>query len=259
VLLDLQATVRHALVAGEADAMVPLLIGGRDGRRRLAIHQRQYATSLVTALLDRFPATVWLVGSELVTGAARRFVQLNPPARPCIAEYGEEFPAFVATQTGASEVPYLRQFSELEWHLSRLSLAVDGPALTPADLRASDAEALAGSSVVMQPGLHYAHADWTIDELISLYLADNAPDRFSLQPGDIWLELRGARGELRMNRLTHPVWFFRSALAARGTLGDAAAAALEIDAEFDAGRAFLDLIADGLLVRINAPRVDGAA
>ena len=34
------------------------------------IHQRHYATSLTRALVERFPATVWLVGSELVTRAA---------------------------------------------------------------------------------------------------------------------------------------------------------------------------------------------
>jgi hypothetical protein len=249
-LPDLQAGIRHALVTGEADAIAPLLRGGRDSRLRLAIHQRQYATSLVTALLDRFPATVWLVGSDLVTAAARRFVQLNPPTRPCIAEYGEGFPAFMSSGQLATEVPYLGQFAELEWHLGRLSLAVDGRALTPADLQASDAEALAGSSVVMQPGTHYVRADWAVDELISLYLADNAPDQFSLQLGDVWLELRGARGKLRMNRLTRAVWTFRAALAAWRPLGDAAVEALEIDAAFDPGRAFLDLIADSLLVRI---------
>ena len=37
---------------------------------RLAIHRRHYVASLTRALVERFPATVWLVGSELVTHVA---------------------------------------------------------------------------------------------------------------------------------------------------------------------------------------------
>ena len=112
-LRDLQKSVRDALVRGDGSRVEPVLVGGRDARKRLAIHQRHYHASLVTALLDRFPATVWLVGSVFVTQAAREFVYENPPSKPCIAEYGERFPGFLATRPGASRIPYLRQFGEL--------------------------------------------------------------------------------------------------------------------------------------------------
>ena len=90
---------------GEAETVAPLLVGGNDPRKRLAIHHRHYETSLVTALLDRFPATIWLVGSTFVTETARQFVRRRPPSRPCIAEYGEEFPAFLSAILGAAELP----------------------------------------------------------------------------------------------------------------------------------------------------------
>ena len=78
-LADLQAGIRTAVVEGDMSAVAPLLRGGSDPRKRLAIHHRHYTSSLVTALVDRFPATVWLVGSPLVTDAARAFVQTHPP------------------------------------------------------------------------------------------------------------------------------------------------------------------------------------
>jgi hypothetical protein len=251
-LADLQAGVRDALITGKGAALEPLLLGGADASKRLAIHQRHYAASLVTALLDRFPATVWLVGSALVTDAARQFVRRHPPTRPCIAEYGEEFPDFLASRPGATEIPYIRQFAELEWHLSRLSLAVDAPAVNPAGVSDIDLAALTDARASLQPGVHYQHADWGIDELISLYLSDSAPERFVLQPGDVWLELRGARGELRIGRLVRADFVFRAALACGRSLGDAAISALDIDAGFDAGRSLRDLLDQGLVVMIDA-------
>jgi hypothetical protein len=120
-LPDLQRTLRDALVHGGTVGLESLLVGGRDPNKRLAIHQRHYRVSLIRTLLERFPATVWLVGSPFVTDAAHEFVSARPPSRPCIGEYGEWFPEFLATRPGAEEISYLRQFAELEWHLSRLA------------------------------------------------------------------------------------------------------------------------------------------
>jgi hypothetical protein len=178
-LADLQGGVCRALVTGDASQVESLLLGGADARKRLVIHQRHYTASLVTALLNRFPATVWLVGSELVTDAARRFVRERPPSRPCIAEYGESFPAFLAAHPAVAHLAYLHSFAELEWHLGRLALAVH-----PSD------------------GVQYLRAEWAIDELISLYLSGQEPERFVLDHGDIWLEVRGNRGELQITRLS---------------------------------------------------------
>jgi len=178
-LSDIQAAVRDALVHGNYNAAAPLLSGGAHPEHRLAIHQRHYAASLTHALLDRFPATVWLVGSELVTDAAISFIREQPPSKPCLAEYGEFFPHHLGAHAAASALPYLLQFAELEWHLGRLALATDD-----------------------SPNVHYLHLDWSVDELIGAYLADSAPEAFALRYETVWLEVRGLRGALEMHRLT---------------------------------------------------------
>jgi len=250
-LSDLQRSLRDALVHGGTQGLESLLVGGCDPNKRLAIHQRHYRVSLIRTLLERFPATVWLVGSPFVTDAAHEFVRARPPSRPCIGEYGERFPEFLATRPGAEEISYLRQFAELEWHLSRLALAVDAPCLTIGDLSTSDAAALGNATVTLQPGVLYLHADWAIDELISLYLSDDSRDHFTLQSGDVWLELRGVRGELTMKRLRHAEFLFRAALAAGESVSDAALSALEIETAFEPGLALLELVRDRLVVGIS--------
>jgi hypothetical protein len=178
-LADIQAAVADALLRGDRSAVAPMLSGGAHPEHRLAVHQRHYATSLTRALLDRFPATVWLVGSDLVTDATRSYIRERPPSKPCIAEYGEFFPQHLGAHPAAASLPYLSQFAELEWHLGRLALATDD-----------------------SPNVHYLHLDWSLDELIGVYLADSAPDAFALRHEDVWLELRGVRGTLDMHRLT---------------------------------------------------------
>jgi hypothetical protein len=257
-LAELQTGLRHAVVLGEDSTVLPWLVGGGAARRRLAIHHRHYEASLVTALLDRFPATVWLVGSAFVTEAARRFVRHQPPSRPCIAEYGEDFPVFLSAQRGATELPYLRQFAELEWHLGRLSLAVTLPALSQPDLAAlAPPETLMHVRLAMQPGVHYFRAGWDVDNLIRLYLTDRAPDRFSLRDGDAWVELRGARGDLHMHRLDPATFAFRAALSAGQLLGDAAVAAIDMGPAFDAGAALTTLITDGLVTAVEVHHPGG--
>jgi hypothetical protein len=70
-LPDLQKSVRDILIRAGATGLESVLAGGREPRRRLGIHHRHFQSSLITTLLDRFPATVWLVGSPFVTDAAR--------------------------------------------------------------------------------------------------------------------------------------------------------------------------------------------
>ena len=178
-LADIQAGIRDALVDGNGAAVAPVLLGGSCPAQRLAIHQRHYVAILTRALVERFPATVWLVGSELVTHVATSFIREHPPSRPCVAEYGDEFPRYLGAHPASESLPYLTQFAELEWHLGRLALATD---------ESTNAQ--------------YVHLDWALDELIGFYLTDTAPNEYALRQEDVWLEIRGLRGELRMNRLT---------------------------------------------------------
>jgi hypothetical protein len=248
-LSDLQARVRRAVVHGEMAALEPALRGGHAPAKRLAIHHRHYTTSLVTAIVDRFPATVWLVGGPLVSEAAALFVREYPPARPCIAEYGEHFPRFLSAQPTTRDVPYLGQFAELEWHLGRLSLAVDRAPLS--NLSAVDSRHIAGVRLELQSGVHYAHFNWPVDALISLYLTDCQPDTYTLDVGEVWVELRGRRGELQMQRLTQATCAFRAAIAGGSPLGDAAVAALDVEAEFDVSQALVTLLSEGLVAAID--------
>src|SRR5881392_2136912 len=109
MLNELQSNFRDAVVNGDSRVIAPTLTGGHNPEKRLTIHQRNYQTSLVDALLTKFPATEWLIGTTLLMEAAKRFVKENPPAAPCIAEYGVTFPHLLGQYTEAHGLPYLHE------------------------------------------------------------------------------------------------------------------------------------------------------
>jgi Putative DNA-binding domain len=251
-LLEIQRRMRDAVAADEAArALLPLLAGGRDPAARLAIHRHHYQASLTRALLDKFPAVTWLAGERFATAAAQAFTRAHPPAAPCIAEYGTDYPAFLASRAGAGRLPYLRAFAELERHLGQASIAVDCEPLTIKSLASIDAAELPDHRLTLQGGLRYCAAAWPIDDLIKQYLSGAAPERYAFSPADVHLEIRGSRGEFRIERIPEAELVFRSTIAGGATIGAAAERTLDINATFDPGQALLRLVSTGLVIAID--------
>lgn len=256
-LADVQRGIRRALISGGSSGLEAVLVGGHDPAKRLAIHQRHYRVTLAGSLVGRFPATAWLVGSEFLAAAAEAFVAACPPSRPCIAEYGEAFPAFLGVQPSARAVPYLAQFAALEWHVARVSLAIEHRSVAAGDIQAIAADALAAASLTLQPGVHYLQADWAIDELFSAYMADEAPEQFVLAPGSFGFEVRGARGDFAVNRLGPGELTFRSALASGVPIEGAIHQATVVEPALDVTRALVSLIGSGLVTQVHATAAAG--
>lgn len=248
-LAEAQDAIRDFVVAGNgATSLRGVLIGGGDPLARLAIHRRHYRASMAAALRTRFPATAWLVGERAFAAAADVFVA-SPPAGPCMAEYGTEFPAFLGCRAGIN-APYLQAFATLEWLVGLVSLEVAEPVAT-IDAMARAGEDLTDCRLVLQPGLRYLAADWPVDRLFDVFLADSAPDVYWMGPEPIALQVRGACGAVRVARITPARLAFRAVVADGTPLGQAVGAALAIDPAFDPEGEVAALVAEGLLVSLN--------
>jgi hypothetical protein len=247
-LADLQSDIATAVIEGAVPASAGLLTGGDHPARRFAIHSRHYTASLARSLVERFAATAWLVGSDFVTEAAMRFIREHPPTRPCIAEYGEGFPAYLASRVGM-QLHYIGQFAMVDWHLGRLALAVDAEPLH--SLTTCDPARLADACLSLQPGVEYVALDWPFDELIQFYLSGAAPEQYELRNEAVCLELRGCRGELWFTRLTKGDYEFRRALANGVTLERAADLAMRADESLDPGCALLAILHAGLVIGLS--------
>jgi len=253
-LAEIQLLFRDAVVQGDAqhvDFLASLLVGGRCPEKRLIVHQRNYRQSLVDALLMKFPATGWLLGTRLLTEAAARFIREHPPQAPCIAEFGFEFPDFLSQWPAAAGAPYVREFATLEWYVGKAAIAVSGVPLTLEELSSIPAEVLPETLLELQSGLYYLSASWPVDELMELYLTETVPERFELSPAEVNIEVRGARGEFHFSRLDPAEVTFRKAISAGHSIGDAAESALEVNAGFDPGKGLVELVNAGLIQAIR--------
>jgi hypothetical protein len=247
-LAEVQAQFARALTCG-GEVVAPLM-GGAEPHKRLAIHERNYVTSLLAALCAKYPATIWLAGPDFFAAAAREFVRAQPPSRPCIAEYGEALPAFLASLAPA--LPYLQSFAELEWAAVQTSIAVDRPALQWLEVAAVGVERLLDCRVDLQPGARYLRCAWNVDELLQTYLADAEPEQLVLRAEDICIEMRGARGALAMTRLPAGAHELRAALCAGAPIAAAFERALARDAALDPGATLRDVVEAGLVTALTS-------
>jgi hypothetical protein len=250
-LAELQARLAHAVVQGDFEPIAAVAVGGTDPRMRLEIHRRHYEASLSAALREKFAATAWLVGAEPLAFAARAYVRARPPRSPCIAEYGSDFPAFLAGFEGAPRLPYLESFAELEWAVGQVSIAVDGPPVAWAEVARTGVTGLLDARLELQPGLRYLRSAWRVNDLMTMYLTSSEAETFVLSSAETCIEVRGARGELRIERVDPATFAFRAALTAGRSIGKAAGEALDHDSSFDAGRALQQLVHAGLAIKIH--------
>jgi hypothetical protein len=238
-------------VAGQTGALEPLLAGGGKARTRFDIHCRNYEASLTNALLEKFPASAWLAGTAFLSQAAVQYAHQCPREAPCMAEYGSGFPKFLSESPGAERVPYLRAFAELEWCLGQVAIAVDEPCVPAEAFSAIPAGLLPDLTLSFQLGVRYFDAEWPVDDLIKLYLAETAPEYLSFEPAAVWLEIRGARGEFSLTRLGRGEFLFRQSIRSGDSIATAAECALDADENFDPGAALASLIACGLVTGIG--------
>lgn len=252
-LADSQRSIANAMVHGDATLAPPALTCAGDPRERVAIHLHHYESSLTRTLCDKFPATDWLLGSDVFLPAVGRFIRENPPHKPCLTEYGTQLPPWLAQSEKSMGLVFLESFVQLEWQIGQASIAIDKKPLPWHQVAGAEPDQLMISKLELQPGLHYLQANYNIDELIQLYLNEERPESFQLIESPCWLEVRGSRGAFAVNRISKPEFVLLTKLNSGHCLNDAATDALDADTGFDAGQALRNLVASKKLVSISGP------
>jgi hypothetical protein len=102
-------------ILGDALADDVVISDGLKPAQRVAIYRHHFKSTLREALALTFPVTARLVGESFFNGMADAFTAEYPPSHPCLAEYGGDFSAFIATFEPASSLPYLSDVAMFEW------------------------------------------------------------------------------------------------------------------------------------------------
>jgi len=246
-LRELQRDVRDALL-GEAEATVGEIAGdGVAPAARLAVYRHHVLTSLTAALETTFPVVVRLVDQRFFRYACDGYVRAQPPAGPCLFEYGATFPDFLAAFPPCRHLAYLPDVARLEWAMNVALHAADAGVLTPETARALPAGTLESARLALHPSVTLLASPWPADALW----------RANQPGGDAIVDLDAGAVDLQIWRRGDDVVFrplppaaaaFRRALADGGTLTVAARAALDAEPGADLAALVREVLDDEVLL-----------
>ena len=165
-LRDLQAAFAAHVTAATAPTSWP---------RSRAIRSRPRRGSASIAIMSSrasarrwprpFPRCRRWSATDFFRGLARAFVGHALPVQPVLAEYGADFPAFIAGYEAARDLPYLADVARLDWALNLAFHAPLGGRLKAADLSAFPVERLPSMSIALAAGAVLVSSRYPLDRI----------------------------------------------------------------------------------------------
>jgi hypothetical protein len=131
----------------------------------LSVYANHHQISLSAALATTFPTVTLLVGEGAFRVLASRFLQCQPPVRPCLAEYGADFGAYLDGEMLVKSLPYLADMARLDWAINRATTAPDAVALDMDMLVALTADQFGELSLQAHPSLTLLRSNFPVQEI----------------------------------------------------------------------------------------------
>src|SRR5689334_5393731 len=148
---------------------------GRGGRRGalerqpgFAVYRNTGPSALIEMLRGAYPVVAEILGAEGFGQVAFAFARRHPPRDAILIGYGAGFPAFLAEQDFASEIPYLADVACLERLRTEAHMAADAPALDFRDLAGIGGESWASLRLPLHPAARF---DWLSTPALTIWQA----------------------------------------------------------------------------------------
>ena len=216
-LLELQHAVYRSVVEhDDAETVACIVADGIDPAALLGIHRNTFASVLTNALRLSYPAVHRLVAAECFEGAARLFMEEQPPQDVNLDEYGAGFPDFLARFEPVSALAYLFDVAWLEWKVNRALHAPDVPPLDLGRLAALTADEQAHVCFTPHPSAGLLRADHPADSIWRAVLAQHDAALAAIDParGPVWLLVHRTESGVEVTRLSEAAWCVTEALFA---------------------------------------------
>jgi hypothetical protein len=249
-LRELQEDFREALLGGDDAAAARAVLGdGLAPGARLAVYRHHVLTSLTAALESTFPVVARLLDPRFFRYAADTYVRAEPPAGPCLFEYGVSFPDFIAAFPACRDLVYLRDVARLEWAMNAALHAPEAPALSAEALRAQPPEDLDALPLARHPSASLLLSRWPVDTIWRVNQPGADPEaRVALDAGGTRLVIWRRGGEVAFRAVSPAAFAFLDALAREPRLSAAAATTLDVEPAVDLAALLRRLLDDEVLL-----------
>lgn len=246
-LHELQSGFVDFIVGESADDLVGTIEpGGIDPVSLLSIYRNNALITLTETLAAVYPVVRRLVDPRFFDYAASTFISSNLPLRPCLAEYGSEFPLFLALFPPASGLAYLSDVASLEWAISRVMRSKPEAPISLSAIT-GECEDAAGLRLRVGAGVRYVGSEYPIRKIWLENRSDTDPPEIQLTEAAEHLQVR-LIDVLELKPLPAASWLFRARIADGAELGAATEAAFELDPLFDLPNELASMFGDGLIV-----------
>jgi hypothetical protein len=252
-LREVQTAFRDVLLGGDAAPALDSIAGdGLAVAARLAIYRHHVGATLTDVLRATFPVVCRLVDERFFGYAADRFIAAFPPEGPCLHEYGERFPAFLASFPPCRALVYLPDVARLEWAMCRAEHADDADHLDPRALAGIEPSAWPRLRFALHPSITLLASPWPVDRIWRANQPGADPETLvDLDAGGVRLELRRRDDDVVFRALDRGAYALRRVLHEGRTLAAAADAALAEDRGFGLAAALSELFTDDSLVDVT--------
>lgn len=233
---------------------------GSDPAARLAVYRNNVVSSLVDALGETFPVVQQLVGEEFFRAMGGVFVRERPPRSRVLAQYGGQFPIFVASFPPARDLTYLADVARLELARVMAYHAADaGPVSDEVvALALGSGERMGELQLALHPSVHTLSSPHAV---VSLWAAHQLGDEGEIGTVDVDVPERALILRAGLDVLVLPVpaatVAFVEAIRAGLNLGDAtsqaASRAAETGSDFNLTAILSSLLTHGALVSFHLP------
>ena len=251
-LRDLQAAFAAHVVGGDSANLVAAVVGDAiPAAARLRVYRHHVFESLGAALAATFPTVQALVGSDFFRGLARGFIGHALPAQPALAEYGADFPAFIASSEAARDLPYLADVARLDWALNLAFHSPLGGRLKADDLSALPVEHLPSMSIALAAGSILVSSHYPLDRIWEASQPEVVSGTVDLNSAASHLLVLRRPDDAAFVSLSAGEAAFVAALAEAMSLERAAGAAFQADPDFDLSTSFARLLALGAFAALQ--------
>ena len=233
------------LRTGAVGALSGFLAGNADPAR-LRVYRNGFLKACIEALRASYPSVERLVGEERFPALARPYVDAHPPRAASLVEYGERFPKFVEDTIETHRLAYLAAFARLDRAWSEVFFAEDAQIPAgglPASGLPADPGTLMNLRGRLSPRVRVVSLDHRVlDAWSELRREEGLGRRTEIRPVPQQVLVWRDAGQMLYRDLARPEHRFLACVAAGRSCGDAAGAALRIDAGFDLAGTFASLL-----------------
>jgi len=190
---------------------------GRPAGKRFDVYRNNVVLSLSDALADAFPVVEKLVGEKFFQAMAGVFVRMHPPKSPILAQFGPEFPDFLAAFPPVAKITYLPDVARLELARTNAYHAADATPIDGTALAALTPAQLADARLHLHPSLHIISSPFPV---LAIWQKNTDTPEITMPQGGQDVLIARPDDTLEMRQLPTGAADFLRALNAGKTLGE---------------------------------------